>query len=173
LRPVVASALQWGYVKISATYVCFIASVTAFAQPGRYTQFNPKTDCEKTPMLIRDAAKDARIDIRRICYITDRGKFASKAGVTFAHDLDRIGNLVRVAVPFGHLLLVNGTEPAIQMAVRFYEYENEVRLRAARFAGEPFLGGPGEVASLVAQATASLRTSYTAELAGYKDLSWR
>jgi hypothetical protein len=66
--------------------VVLLGSLAAIAQPGKYVQFNPSTGCEKTPLLIRDAAKDAGIDPKRICYIGDRAKFASKAGETFAHD---------------------------------------------------------------------------------------
>jgi hypothetical protein len=77
-------------VTAPAISALLLASLIALAQPlpqpGRYIRFDPAIDCEKTPLLIRDAAKDAGIDPKRICYIGDRAKFASKAGETFAHD---------------------------------------------------------------------------------------
>ena len=133
-----------------------------------YRLFDPTDDCDKTPTLIRDATKDAGIDIRTVCYISDRAKFASKAGEAFARDLDRVGKMVRVVVPFGHLLLVNGTEPAVQMAVRFYDYENERRTNAARFAADQDFGGHARVAQRAARAIQALRSAYTSELVPYK-----
>lgn len=149
---------------MKAIFAVLLASLAALAQPARYVRFDPATDCDKAPPLIRDAAKDAGIRLKRICYIGDRARFASKAGEPFARELDRVGNLVRVAIPFGHLLLINGTEPAVQMAVRFYDRANRARAGAARRAGEEFFGSPAEAATYAAQAISVLRKSYAAEL---------
>jgi hypothetical protein len=69
-----------------------------------------------------------------VCYVSDRPAFAYRAGEAVARRLDRQGDMVRVVIPFGHLLVVNGTEPAVQLAVRFYDAERERRLRASRLA---------------------------------------
>jgi hypothetical protein len=154
MKPVVAALL--------------LVSVAALAQPAKQTRFDPATDCDKTPPLIRDAAKDARISAGRVCYISDRARFAAKAGEPFARDLDRVGKLVRVAIPFGHLLLINGTEPAVLMAVRFYEAELRVQREAARRTGDEFFGTAAEAARYAAQAIAALRQAYAAELVPYR-----
>jgi len=145
-----------------------LVSLAALAQPAKQTRFDPATDCDKTPLLIRDAAKDARITARRVCYVSDRVRFAAKAGEPFARDLDRVGMLVRVAVPFGHLLLINGTEPAVQMAVRFYDAEIRIQLEAVPQTGDEFFGASAEAARYAAAAIAALRQAYAAELAPYR-----
>ena len=145
-----------------------LVSLAAVAQPAKQTRFDPATDCDKTPLLIRDAAKDARISARRVCYVSDRARFADKAGEPFARDLDRLGNLVRVTIPFGHLLLINGTESAVRMAVRFYDTEIRVQREAARRTGDEFFGAPAEADRYAAQAIAALRQAYAAELAPYR-----
>ncbi len=38
----------------------------------------------------------------------------------WAAGLDRAGDLVRVVLPFGNLMVVSGTEPAVQMAGGFH-----------------------------------------------------
>jgi|SRR5215471_7246922 len=133
-----------------------------------YTLFNPATACEKTPRLIRDAAKDAGTDVRVLCYISDRAKFASDAGEATARRLDRIGNMVQVVIPFGHLLVVNGTELGVQMAVSFYDSENEKRMQAGRLPGDRYRGGQPEAAYNAVKAIRQIRRFYAAELALHK-----
>ena len=52
-----------------AVAALLVVSLAAVAQPAKQTRFDPTTDCDKTPLLIRDAAKDARINARRVCYV--------------------------------------------------------------------------------------------------------
>jgi hypothetical protein len=132
--------------------------------------FNPAVDCDPTPSLIRDAAKDAGVNIRRVCYVSDRAKFAAKASESYARDLDRVGRLVRVVVPFGHLLLINGTESAVRMAVRAYDAEAESRTNAARFDDEQFFGGIRETGDYARRAMFALKKAYTVALAPYREL---
>ena len=93
-------------VKCSVIFALVLTSIAASEQPATNSVFDPERDCDPMPALIRDAAKDAGIAIKVVCYISDRPKFAVKAGEPFATDLDRVGDMVRVVVPFGHLLLV-------------------------------------------------------------------
>jgi hypothetical protein len=146
--------------------ILFCAAAPAQVTLGR---FDPATGCEKTPALIKDAAKDAGIDAKRLCYVRDRERFAAKAGEAFARDLDRKGKLVRVVIPFGHLLLINGTEPAVQLAVRAYDSENELRTSVARLGEERYFGHANEFTTYAWQALVALKKAYAAELAPYRD----
>jgi hypothetical protein len=146
-----------------------LGAVAVFPQvkPG---VFDPASDCEKLPLLFRDAARDADIDNKKLCYIADRARFAAKAGEAYARDLDRIGKWVRVVVPFGHLLLINGTEQAVRFAVRRYDAENEIRTNAAKLGpGERFLDGINGAADHAREAIEVLRSAYAKELRPYKN----
>jgi hypothetical protein len=143
--------------------------VTSFPQP-KTALFDPGSDCDRLPLLFRDAARDAGVDQKKLCYIADRARFAAKAGETYARDLDRVGKLVRVVIPFGHLLLINGTEQAVRYAVRRYDAENEIRTKAAGMTpGDQFLDGVEAAAEHARQAIQALRSAYAKELSPFRD----
>ncbi|MGJ5813335.1 PadR family transcriptional regulator [Paludibaculum fermentans] len=152
----------------SAAIAIACTSLAASGQPAPVTTFQPERDCDPVPALIRHAAKDARIPLHLVCYVSNRPAFALKAGEAFAANLDRSGDLVQVVLPFGQLLLVNGTEPAVQMAVRFYDTASRKRLNAARFAREQDLGVNMVVLDSTAQGTRALRKSYAAFFTPYQ-----
>lgn len=150
--------------KRSACFAMAFTSLASSEPPAAYTVFDPKRDCDRMPALIRDAAKDASIPLSSVCYISDRRRFALNAGESFAADLDRVGDSVRVVIPFGHLLVINGSEPAVQMAVHFYDAESRKLLSASRFAGTHDLGVKIAALDRTSQAVRALRQSYAALL---------
>jgi hypothetical protein len=155
----IATRVQW-----VAGFALAFASIAVAEQPATSSVFDPLVDCDKMPALIRDAAKDAGIANGILCYISDRSRFALKAGEAFARDL---ADMVRVVVPFAHLLLVNGTEPAVQMAVRFYDSENRKRAIATGFLADQEQGIAFEVVRYAAETTRMLRMSYASLLMPY------
>ncbi|QOY90364.1 helix-turn-helix transcriptional regulator [Paludibaculum fermentans] len=156
--------------KRSAYFAIVCTSLAVSGQPARYDVFDPKRDCDPMPPLIRDAAKDAGIPLHLVCFISDRSRFGLKAGAAWAAGLDRAGDLVRVVLPFGNLLVVNGTEPAVQMAVRCYDAEKQKRLNAVRFAGEQNRSANMIVLERTTEGIRALRKSYAALLAPYHPL---
>ncbi|WP_321470576.1 helix-turn-helix transcriptional regulator [uncultured Paludibaculum sp.] len=150
--------------KRSAFFAIAFTSLAASEPPAAYSVLDPKCDCDPVPALIRDAAKDARIPLNVVCYISDRPRFARKAGETFASNLDRVGDMVRVVIPFGHLLVINGTEPAVQMAVRFYDGESRKLLTASRFTREQDVGVKMATLDRTSQGIRALRRSYASLL---------
>lgn len=157
--------------KCSACFAMAFTSLASPEPPAAYTVFDPKRDCDRMPALIRDAAKDAGIPIHSVCYISDRHRFALNAGESFASGLDRVGDSVRVVIPFGHLFVVNGSEPAVQMAVRFYDAESRKLLSASRLAGAHDLGVKMAALDRTSQAVRSLRHSYAALLKPCHDVA--
>lgn len=157
--------------KRSACFAMAFTSLASSEPTASYKVFYPKRDCDRMPALIRDAAKDASIPLHSLCYINDRARFALDAGEPFAADLDRVGDSVRVVIPFGHLLVINGSEPAVQMAVRCYDAESRRLLTSSRFAGTHDLGGKIAALDRASQAVRTLRRSYASLLAPYNHLS--
>ena len=154
------------YSRALAVYLV-ASGLPLLAQPSiRY--FTPSGDCAPTPQLFKDAAKSAGIDERILCYITDRADFARKAGESFAREVDRVGKMVRVVIPFGHLLVLNGTELAVVMAVRRYKAEDELRTKVAALPSDEYFFSCGEAADLAAAKMRELRRVYANELLQYK-----